>query len=175
MVSQPREQLSFEQFRAKAEHVFRNFRPTGFRLVDPQEILPLRFTHFPKLSNDQRGVDGLNGKTDRPSHWDFYYLSDTGALVELSLIYAPWASRDQGVIYWNMYGGGLGMAPADADKIEMPYMIQMLVSQNGYLVRVTWMPAQPTGVKEGKERVSPAHEAFVQQLDEYLVNSSKQN
>jgi len=162
--------MTYEDFVAAATKYQQRFRPDGFQFIHPRDGLINSLTFFPKMHFDTRGIDALNANPQHPTRFDLYYLSQTGVLVQLSLMYAPW-SKDQSVIAWSALRSSLTHDfPSEyQSQFDLPYALEGLISQPGYLVRFIALPARRNVPEEDAARlVANAHEAFVASMDRFM-------
>lgn len=167
--------LDYESFQETAISYLKEFRPPGIQLLYPQGELANSLTFFPRMQVDRRGIDAVDGDPLRPSRYDFFYHAGTGVLVQLSLIYAPWSDRRE-VIYWSALRNGLSRDfPFEyRDKIHLPYVLEGLIGQRGYLVRFTVIAANPgLSDKEATARVTDVYEPFVTALDDFMATHAR--
>lgn len=79
------------EFNSDVSLLKEKLHPEGFALITKGEDLNRSLTTFPDYQTlDIRNNDGVDNDTNRPSRYEFLYLSkDETILVRLNLIYAP--------------------------------------------------------------------------------------
>jgi hypothetical protein len=162
--------FSYEMFQTTAAIFQEKFRPLGFELIHPTDGLRNTLTFFPSMQVDARGIDAVDGDTTRPSRYDLFYYADSGALVQLSLIYAPWSQPNQVVYAAALRDHLANDFPVEyQEKLDLPYVLQVLIAQPGFFVRYTAVAADRTiPEEEAMQRVGATYDPFLKALDDFI-------
>lgn len=164
---------SYSDFQRVVQRVHQEFHPTGFGLIYPRESLEAELIALPELIVDARGLDGIDGDPLKPARYDLYYYGGDGVLVQVSLIYDPYADQERLVFYSALRDGLVRsyIPPEAQQNAAIPYVLQGLIAQQGYLVRFTALSVDSTlSEEETQKRVGVVHAQFAPELDRFLAS-----
>ncbi len=166
------ETISYADFKQLVRQVQEEFHPTGFRLIYPTDSLNAELIGLPELTVDARDHDGVDGDPLKPGRYDLYYYGEADVLVQVSLIYDPHSDRER-LVYYSALRDDLVRPhiPEEAqEKAAIPYVLQGLIAQQGYLVRFTALSVDSSlSEEETLRRVGLMHDQFAPELDQFLA------
>lgn len=170
--------FSYDNFSKLFKTFKKNFTPTEFTLISPQDTLLVTTASLPNTKIDERKTDALKDDLKKPTRYELYYKDkNSNLLVKVNFIFNT-ESRSEKFLGIHAIGPDRNSnIISKYENIPRPLFDEFLINLNGYIVLINFIQAD-VKIDENefniqKDLFYQSVNSFYSEFEEYLLKTEE--